>query len=293
MKRLFIALALTWIAVERTDRFSEEAISGPLFSTAPSPLFAPIEEALSQPYHFLSKGRQAFVFESEDRKTVIKFFNQNYYRVPWYVVFFPQRQKEKEIEKRKEREQFYRESYSLAAAHMKEETGLLYLHLAPSGNNLPSLSLRDRASRFWTIDLNRVPFVLQKKGEPFYPALEALYTAQGEKALLFAIDQFLDLIACRIRCGIADADHDVEHNFGFCDGKPFHLDPGRWRKARELSERDWWSATHRFRDWLEGKHPELISSFDAKRNALRTKELRDGPQPPISPPLQRDESLRG
>src|SRR6266567_3530070 len=33
-----------------------------------------LERALCQPYHFLSKGAQAFVFKSEDGRYVIKFF---------------------------------------------------------------------------------------------------------------------------------------------------------------------------------------------------------------------------
>ena len=83
-----------------------------------------------------------------------------------------------------------------------------------------------------------------------------------------ALDLFLEMIAHRISHGIGDADHDVEHNFGYLEGRPFHLDPGRLYMS-DFSNQDqlsyeWWSATHALRKWLQKKHPEIVPIFDEK-----------------------------
>jgi hypothetical protein len=212
----------------------------------------------------LGKGRQSFAFVSEDGKWVIKFFNQSYFRLPFYLAWMPS-----ERAKRERRCRFYRESYPLAAAELKEETGIVYLHLGPSNVALPRLILRDQKGRRHDLDLNAYPFVLQRKMEPFYQTLEQLPLEAG-------IEQFVSLVAKRIGKRICDADHEVEANFGVYQGKVIQLDPGRLYFEEHLLEparfqQEWWSATHRFRKWLEVKHPESIPCFERALEAAKTR----------------------
>jgi hypothetical protein len=247
-----IAISLSYVAYLRTDFFSPIKIQAPLTESIDGPLSDLAKEALTQPYFYLGKGRQCYVFVSQDGKTVVKFFNHKYLKLPWYSLLL----KNEEI-KRKGRQKYYQESYSLA---LHGESAILHLHLGKSKIRLPQLSIQDRAHRFFTIDLNQTPFVLQSRGESFYEGLEKIGLKEG-------IDQFVALISHRIEKKIADADHDVEHNFGLLEGKVFHLDPGRlffepylWEPDRLAHE--WWSATHRFRNFLLEKHPEAVSQLD-------------------------------
>ena len=213
-----VALILSWIAIERTD-FSYQKIAIPLTFEGQEPESRDILSILDQPFRFLGKGRQSFVFESEDRMTVLKFFNKKYFQIPWYAFAFP-----KERIKRGQREFFYLNSYKIAEKFFSRETAMLYLHTGKT-KGLPHVKLTDRASRSFHLNLNDIPFVLQRKGEPLYAALEAIYKKEGAEGVLPVLDAFLGLIANRIAMGIGDTDHDVEHNFGFLDGKPFHIDP--------------------------------------------------------------------
>lgn len=85
------------------------------------------------------------------------------------------------------------------------------------------------------------------------------------------LEGFLQIVASRIAQGIADADHDVEHNFGCMDGRVFHLDPGRLfvddLSGQERKAHEWWSATHNLRKWLAQNLPELVPVFDARLQA--------------------------
>jgi hypothetical protein len=254
-----IVLSLSYLAYFRTDFFSPSAISAPLSSSFSQNPSEEAEQALAQPYRYLGKGRQCYVFISQDQQTVIKFFNKKYLTIPWYARWIPN-----EKEKREKRQKYYRESYPLAEI---EASKILYLHLGKSEKKLPCLSILDRASRAFSLDLHQTPFVLQKRGDPFYPGLESLLASQGKETFDRAIEQFVSLIGCRIDKKIGDADHDVEHNFGILEGQVFHLDPGRFFKNENLWQPDvlhqeWWSATHRFREWLLEKYPESVTVLD-------------------------------
>jgi hypothetical protein len=258
MKRFILVLlavfSLFYMAHVCTDGFSERLIQAPLLSKTEEVASPKVIKALSQSFHYLGKGRQCFVFESLDGQYVLKFFNQKYLQIPWYAFLFP----EKEKRKRQKRRAFYETSYAIAFKEFKEE--ILYLHSAPS-QDLPKLQIQDKATRKFCIDLNLIPFVLQRKGTPFYEQLEKIYAEGGDEGLCLEIDRFLDQVALRISKKIADADVDVEHNWGYIDGKIFHLDPGRLyfdpsldRKERRSDE--WRTATHRFQKWLSKTHPE-------------------------------------
>ena len=282
MKGVFFLVFLCLAAV---FFFSELPIYGPLFEASSSPLSYDTQVALSQGYHYLGKGKQAFVFASEDDKWVIKFFNQKYFKIPFWASLFS-----KERAKRESRRKYYLESYRIAATMLQEETAVAYVHFGPSEVPLPQLELTDKISRKHRIDLNEVPFVLQRKAEPFYPALEFL----SPEEVGIAVEQFLSIIAGRIDKKIGDGDHEVECNFGMLGGRVIHLDPGRLYFEERLWEPEklkyeWWSATHRFRKWLQQHHPERISSFDS---AIETNLQRVLLRSQASPSPQIDGSLQ-
>lgn len=264
MKKLFFTLFLAALFIGitriRTDGFSPTAIEGPLTEQI-TPFSAEAKAALSQPYRYLGKGRQCFVFASEDQKYVVKFFNQRYLQVPWYAFLSSQ-----ERAKRAQRQHFYEHSYEIAFRELGEE--ILYLHMGRADLPLPSLSLRDKANRTHHLDLNTFPFVLQKKGTPFYEGLEAVYAKEGLTGLCREIDAFAGAISLRIAKHIADADQDIEHNWGYIDGRIFHLDPGRLYYDPQLKEperlsQEWRSATHKFHRWLQKTHPDAIPHLEA------------------------------
>ncbi len=267
--RLFVAFVLSWIAYERTDGFSLSLIESPLPLERPAQAlsgasYAEIETILSQPFQYLGKGRQSFVFASHDGKWVLKFFNQKYFRNPWYASVewpFFSKQRERELAKRAKRKDFYLNSYAIAARELKEETGIAYLHLAAETRHLPTIRITDKGGRTFEIDLNTIPFVLQKKGIPFYSVLDAAFATEGEEGLHRLLDRFLDSISLRIEKKIGDADHDVEHNWAVLGNQVFHLDPGRFYIDEELSnpqklKSEWWRATHCLAAWLKKRYPE-------------------------------------
>jgi hypothetical protein len=262
LARLLVMIFLSSLAIVRTDGFSPQIISQTI-KNKKSHSIDPSELAiLSQPFSYLGKGRQCYVFESLDGKYVIKFFNAKYFTMPWYAFLH----REKEQAKRTLRRSFFENSYEIALQEMGEE--ILFLHLGTS-TTYPPLSIRDKASRVFQIDLNSNAFVIQQKGRPIYPALEKIYQKEGLKGLCREIDHFFDQIEVRIAKQIADADSDIEHNWGYIEGHLFHLDPGRLYYDPTLStpkrrHQEWQSSTRRFGKWLKSHYPDASLYFKKK-----------------------------
>ena len=262
---LFVSLILSMTAVYRTDGFLEEKIEGVVKDKQNYSAQESIHPILSQTFRYLSKGRQSFVFESEDGQYVLKFFNRDYFEMPWYGFFVH----EKEKRKRDLRRSFFENSYEIAFQELGEE--ILYLHMAKS-QNLPPIKIKTKDKRMSLIDSNQVAFVLQTKGEPFYPTLQKIYQLGGEEALSLEIEKFVKQIHVRIEKGIADADSDVKNNWGYVKGRIFHLDPGRLYYDPELNdphrkEQEVERSTRSLKKWLQrqGIYPAPCPSAGGSR----------------------------
>lgn len=254
-----LAIVLSFTAYVRSDGFTLQKIHGPLTSSTISSPSSEVQKILSQPFHYLGKGRQCFVFESQDERYVVKFFNQNYFRMPWYGWL----NHKKEKAKREMRRKFFETSYEIAEKEFGEE--ILYLHMGPS-QGLKPIHLCDPRGRKIKMNLNTIPFLIQKKGKAFYEALESIFKREGIEGLFREIKTFKAQIANRISKQIADGDSDVEHNWGYADGHIFHLDPGRLYYDPDLTHSDrqkeeWDRATQSFIKWLNSHHPEAVNLF--------------------------------
>lgn len=262
MKRFLIAFTLSWIAYTRTDSFAPWKIEAPVSDLDLSAASDEIKQILSQPFHYLGKGRQSFVFVSSDERYVLKFFNKTYFQMSWFSFLFY----EKEKRKKEKRRFFFEKSYEIAFKEFGEE--ILYLHLG-SSTDLFAKQIQGPAHGVFRVDLNRVPFVLQRKGEPFYAGLEKIYAREGTEGLCREIDRFIEQLSRRISKHIADDDSDIEHNWGYVQGRLFHLDPGRLYldpslKAPKRQKEEWHRATHHFVEWLQKNYPESAQYFESQ-----------------------------
>lgn len=254
--RIFLALFLTVLAIWRTGGFSPEKIAIPLLEEKEEN--RPIE--IPKTFYYLGQGQQTFVFESGDY--VLKFFNRGYWEQPSLLQwFFTSSDKKKRW---KERIRIYPEGYRLAAEILPEETGVIFVHVGKSETIFPTVEVIDRTSRHFWIDLNRVPFVLQKKGNgSFFSDL------QNKKELDRLLDAYLTFHAKRIRHCVADYDRDFKHNYCWDGAKLQYIDSARFFYDENLKllarhQHEWWKSTRRLRNWLKREAPDQVAWFDEK-----------------------------
>jgi len=268
---LSAALLLCGMALQCSSEFSFSKIVIDLPATSSGGLDS-LE--LSGPYRYLSHGRQSFVFESADQKSVIKFFNQTYFRPRWHRDFFCSKKAKRKYDKKISlRKKFYETSYLLAIEEMPAETALTYVHLHDTQKKLPSIELIDRFGRKIAIDLNHTAFVLQRKAILYLSYMQEVSRKEGTDGLKREIDRWLTFCSHRIEKGIFDGDHDIWNNTGILEGQIICIDPGRFYRAEkptrpELLQLEWWKATHRLYKWLLTTNLEAANYLHYKTTDL-------------------------
>lgn len=222
---------------------------------------------LDQPFRYLAKGAQSYVFASEDGHYVIKFFRIYHLQPPLWLKTLslpPTLQPYKlgkMIRKRSDLNKDF-ESYKIAFEEMQEETGLLYLHLNKTSHLKKTLRIYDKIGVAYDLDIDKMEFLLQKKAKLVYPAIDALVKSEGLEAAKEAVGALVELLLMRCEKGIFDKDPDLNTNFGFLGKRPIQIDIGRFcknigRKQTEVYREEIFRITDNFRQWLDVHYPLL------------------------------------
>ena len=259
-----LATLLTLLAHVRTDGFSPSVCQQVVGEQTESTTH------VSWPLRFtyLARGKQAFVFVSEDQKYVLKLFDRTHLQVPWFAKMFGLFKNRKR--RGAQRQQIFPESYRLAFDSVREETGLLCVHMGRSSTLWPTIELIDKASRHFHVNLNEVAFVVQKKGEG--TLLDKLFEVKNDVPVLKqCLEQYLSLHAKRMHHHIADYDRDIRHNYAWGESGLMYIDPARFFFEPLLHEparlkHEWWGCTYRLRKWLVKNAPEVLEWYDEKVN---------------------------
>ncbi len=281
---------LCFLAWQRTDGFRSSAIIFDLpadleknqevlkesqgeQSNRETESLADLEQILAQKFHYLGRGRQAFVFVSEDNQYVIKFFNFHHFYYPFFS-------KPPFLKDKSKRLNLTFSSYQLAFDRLPEETGLIYVHLKQEQQR--NQRLVQQKPKFKTkiqlinpsgvpikVDLNQTYFVVQKKAAPFFSHLTRL--AQ-EKKLRAGVDAFLQTVVKRLDAKILDDDLDLAKNYGFIEGRAVNFDAGRLMVKTELSQELFTSelrkSTKMLFRWLEEHYPEESTYLESSVRSL-------------------------
>ncbi len=224
-------------------------------------------KTLDQPFYYLAKGAQSYVFVSKDGQTVIKFFRLYRLLPPaWMMALsFPiplQPYKIcKMLEKRKELDKDFI-SYKIAFDEMKQQTGLIYLHLNKTSHLKQKIRIYDKIGIAHLLDLDNMEFLVQKKACLVYPGIDSLMKTQGQSAAKEAISALVELLVFRCKKGIFDQDPDLNTNFGFLGKYPVQIDIGRFcredgSKTPQQYEEEISRITDNFRQWLDAHYPVL------------------------------------
>lgn len=172
---------------------------------------------LAQPFYFLGSGVQYYAFVSEDQKTVLKIVKP-YHFCPNFILSKLPLPKVKMA--RQKRLEAILHSAKIAYEQLKEETGLLFLHLNSTEGKYEKVKLHDKLGICHEVSLDQTAFVLQKKASPF----------SSHSDLKTAIDQTFALIRSRCEKGIACSDAVLSKNFGFLEGRAIEIDIGSYTK---------------------------------------------------------------
>ncbi|MBS0615293.1 MAG: hypothetical protein JSR58_01920 [Verrucomicrobia bacterium] len=214
-----------------------------------------MDSIFSQEFHYLASGSQSYAFESADGKYVIKFFKMKHLLWNFWDHFRPG-----VVERRTRNLDSIFGAYKLCYDHLREETGLVFLHLNSTQNLHRTITISDRLHRRHEVDLDRYAFLVQEKAELVFTRMDRLRKKGDIQGVLKARDAICDLVQKRIAKGFADRDKAVSHNFGFIGDRPVQFDIGRLYKGVKQGEYE--RIRHRLESWMQenGVTTETTSS---------------------------------
>lgn len=240
-----------------------------LYSTEVSGLdYSKLDQILNQPFHTLGQGEQMTALESADGQYVLKLFNP---RVPlktnWYLnwkhwkrtysvrwISHEWLQTARRLEKMFKRHQ-------IAFSVLREETGLLFVHLSPTDRISHFVHVLDKQNKRHILNLNKTPFVLQKKAILAADYLDKLVKENKITKAKEAVAQIEELFAKRLKLAITDQNQTMHNNYGFVDAKPIQIDIGKIQVDPILLQEP--SAEQKrildnFHNWLKLRYPSIL-----------------------------------
>lgn len=226
-----------------------------------------LNQALDQPYHYLGKGCQSYVFLSRDGQYVIKFFKYQRYRLqPWFAILpsLPAivKYRQEKMEKKWNKLNGFVQSWKIAFENLKEETGLLFVHLNKTTNMQRQVTIYDKIGLKHMIELDQMEFCIQRCARMLCETLLD-YKVKGD--LVGAqqlIHQLLNMILSEYARGLADNDHALMQNTGVSRSRPIHIDVGQFVFNEEMKQprgfqQELFTKTYKFKLWLRDNYSEL------------------------------------
>ncbi len=282
MKRLFLLIiALIFVGLwgyeELVESFYERSIH---LSSWPKKSYEALscrvrpdeaQKLLDQPFTYLGKGRQFFVFESDDGKYVLKFIKCQRIDVPqWYksmpLPAFLDSHRQARLAYKQEKIEGIFASCAIAACEIPDETGVVFAHLSTKPEVKKKVTLIDKLGIEHSINIDNVPFVIQKRAELVIPTISALIDMKEYEEVYKRFDQLIDLIANDVARGIYDIDSGSleRDNVAFLETRAIHVDIGTFIHKSSINIQEQFDRFATFLVWLKTKDPLLEEVFRKK-----------------------------
>jgi len=226
-----------------------------------------LTKAIEQPYFYLGKGCQSYVFASQDGQYVIKFFKYQRYRLQPWLAYFPPlpaivKYRQEKIDRKWNKVDGFVRSWKVAFENLKEETGLLFVHLNKTNNLQQQVTIYDKIGMKHVVELDQMEFCVQRRAHMLCDALLDYKTKENLAGARQLVHQLLNLILSEYSRGLADNDHALMQNTGVAQGRPVHIDVGQFVfneavKQPVIFHQELFTKTYKFKLWLYSNYPQL------------------------------------
>lgn len=228
-------------------------------------------DILNQRFFYVGHGHQMTAFESEDHRYVLKLFNP---RPALNPEVFQSIRGMKHMCSLKwishaylKRQPLIRQlanSYKIAFEELKEETGLVYIHLDDSTCLSKAVHLSTKKGAQEWLQLDKVPFILQAKAEIAADRIGLLLRENRIEEAKTALANLYTFFEERARKGITDRQQTLYNNYGFIGDRVVQIDVGRIRKDENIQKMPGAEIKRVFghiNKFLSAKYPQLSPFF--------------------------------
>lgn len=260
MKRVLAILLALFLAVRIADFLNDDFRLQNITMEGIPHVYMPTSEndqmasLFNQPFYYLGKGSQTYVFRSSDDTYVLKLFKFKHLKTP-----FQAHKKQKKLLN-------LFNGYKIAFLHDPKYTGLLFIHLSPTNHLGWQVKLFDKIGNSYTLPLDNYYFILQKKGETLSSLLTQLLNHSQIDEAAQKLGQIFDMYLDEYHASLYDSDHGVMPNIGFADGAPFHLDAGNFMQDPSYADKSFYlhdiqGVAVEIKLWLENNFPSMAKQL--------------------------------
>ena len=231
-----------------------------------------------QTLRWLGRGMQAVVFETQDEKYVVKFFQLGRLREDPATNPVKNILSGESAEKRQERINHREEIFSsskMCFENLQEETGIVYVHLNRSKDHVRTIRLVDKYGQSHRIRGDETSFLVQKKARYLIPTITAhMEHGQVDQAKA-RIDQVFALLLTMAKKGYVDNDDALirNNNIGLSEDQAIYIDTGHLYHVQNLDVAERMKYEFQVRldpleKWLHVAYPELGAHYLASKACL-------------------------
>ncbi len=230
-----------------------------------------LDQILEQPFFYLAKGAHCYAFISQDKNYVIKLhrYPSHMRPLPWLTHPFAYRfsKRRKQIKEYNLTQYAYMmDNYKTSFEELKEETATLLVHINRTDYLNKKVHLVDKTGNHYSVSLDKITFILQRKAELIYPTLERLLKQGLEQNAKEVICQILQLIAHTAQKGFINNDPILYRNYGLLPDRAIYIDLGDLVKEKQINAAatQLSKITGSLRAWLELHYPQLLDYYDTQ-----------------------------
>jgi hypothetical protein len=231
-----------------------------------------VDGILDQSFHYMGKGCQSYVFVSQDGKYILKFFKYQRFRTkPWvkWFSFIPavnHHRLERRSQKIRKLEALFA-SWKIAFDELKEESGLVYVHLNKTPDFGKKITIHDKRGNPLNLDIDNFEWLIQKKATMITDSIDTLVSHRESMKAKELLDNLVTLLMSEYQRGLSDNDPALMQNTGVFENSPIHVDVGQFVFAEKYKDPKvhrqlLYNKMYKFRHWLKVKYPDLLTYLD-------------------------------
>ncbi len=230
-----------------------------------------LNEIFSQPLSYLGCGAQCYAFISADGNYVVKFFKMKHLLPKKWLLYFPlpglEKYRVRKVNQRILRQKELFSGYKMAYRHLKDETGLFFVHLKKTDDLDIQATLIDKNKNAHTLNLDSYEFIVQRKAQLIHEHISQLMEEGNRPKAKAAIFALLDQVVSQCKRGFVDSDSGISHNYGFVGDQVVHFDVGRLvqdenAKKPAFYQREAIRVAVKLERWLSEFYPELLPDLE-------------------------------
>lgn len=229
-----------------------------------------LRSIFSKPFVYEGEGDQYYLFASQNNEYLLKFFKMRKLTPKYWLNYIPfpwlEQERLNKIGHRERARQEVFGNFKSAFEEFRHQTSLCFIHFFNTNWLKSRVQIFDQENSPHWVNLDGVPFVLQRKTVKLFDYVEDLILKNKNKEAISSLVLLLDLVKDRCLRGFADQDGDLERDYGFVGNRAVFIDVEGLEKDESLKNplsvlREVFKISQKINDWLSLHHPHLLLEF--------------------------------